>query len=139
LKRASADTKLAAKYCFFVDGLNEYDGDDEEIIDLLQDLASSKNIKVCVSSRPWNAFMDAFGNSDWQLSIHDLTREDICRNMCKTYLVKIQVSKELPDKIFAVTVSFGKSRRKLKEFGSGYPWSFETSSETLKAKTTTCP
>jgi hypothetical protein len=77
LDKVSKQTALPAKFCFFVDGLDEYEGDDEDIIALLQDLVSSPNIKICVSSRPWNAFLDAFDDSEWKLVLEELTRDDM--------------------------------------------------------------
>ncbi|KAF2803353.1 uncharacterized protein BDZ99DRAFT_400033, partial [Mytilinidion resinicola] len=69
---------LSAKFCFFIDGLDEYYGNHVEIISLLRDLITSSNIKICVSSRPWNIFEDAFGkNSSRMLALQDLTRNDI--------------------------------------------------------------
>ncbi|MCJ1381964.1 hypothetical protein MMC17_005076 [Xylographa soralifera] len=68
----------STKFCFFVDGLDEYDGDHEEIIHILKDFANSPHIKVCASSRPWNVFVDAFGQKfERKLLLEDLTREDI--------------------------------------------------------------
>jgi hypothetical protein len=66
------------KFCFFIDGLDEYEGDHCEIIDILNDMVTAPNIKICLSSRPWNCFEDAFGK-DFQhkLYLQDLTREDI--------------------------------------------------------------
>ena len=67
------------KFCFFIDGLDEYDGDHEDIIRILEDFTTLPQIKVCTSSRPWSVFVDAFG---WTLGrkllLEDLTREDIC-------------------------------------------------------------
>lgn len=77
LKKISQQTALPAKFCFFVDGLDEYEGDDEDIIDLLQKLAASSCVKICVSSRPWNAFLDAFDNLKWKLVLEDLTIDDM--------------------------------------------------------------
>ncbi|KAL9043644.1 MAG: hypothetical protein Q9214_003176, partial [Letrouitia sp. 1 TL-2023] len=66
------------RFCFFIDGLDEYNGDPDQIIDALQSLRGWPDIKICVSSRPWNEFQDAFGQpSDPQLSLEDLTRNDI--------------------------------------------------------------
>jgi hypothetical protein len=66
------------KICFFIDGLDEYDGDHFDIIDILTNLADSSYIKICLSSRPWNCFEDAFGaTADRKLYLHDLTRRDI--------------------------------------------------------------
>jgi hypothetical protein len=69
--------KLPSKFCFFIDGLDEYEGDEEDIIRLLQSLATSPNVKICVSSRPWNAFIDAFRNCSWKLVLEDLTKDDL--------------------------------------------------------------
>jgi hypothetical protein len=52
-----------AKICFFIDGLDEFEGDDTartEIIDLLEEISNSLNINVCLLSRPWLIFKDAF-------------------------------------------------------------------------------
>ncbi|KAF2501406.1 hypothetical protein BU16DRAFT_569487 [Lophium mytilinum] len=77
LEIIAKQTILPTKFCFFVDGLDEYEGDNEEIIGLLQGLTKSQNIKLCVSSRPWNAFIDAFDQSKWKLVLEDLTRDDM--------------------------------------------------------------
>ena len=69
---------VRARFCFFIDGLDEYDGDPNDIVTVLESLRSWPDIKLCISSRPWNEFKDAFGRySDLQLALEDLTREDI--------------------------------------------------------------
>ncbi|KAI8633517.1 hypothetical protein F5Y19DRAFT_244566 [Xylariaceae sp. FL1651] len=66
------------KVCFFIDGLDEYDGDHLEISQELLRLSQSRKIKFCISSRPWNVFHDAFGYDKLQhLCLHDLTKRDI--------------------------------------------------------------
>jgi hypothetical protein len=55
---------VSTKFCFFIDGLDEYSGDEEETLRLMLDISSSSNIKICVSSRPWNTFLDAFETTD---------------------------------------------------------------------------
>ena len=68
----------STKFCFFIDGLDEYDGFHEDVIDMVKDLVVSPNIKICLSSRPWNVFEEAFGsNNDRKLRVQDFTREDI--------------------------------------------------------------
>lgn len=68
----------AVKFCFFIDGLDEYVGDSVSLIDLVSSLASSPRIKVCVSSRPWNIFTRAYHDrTDGQLEVQALTRYDI--------------------------------------------------------------
>ena len=69
---------VRARFCFFIDGLDEYDGDPKDIVTVLESLRSWPDVKLCISSRPWNEFKDAFGRStDPQLALEDLTRGDI--------------------------------------------------------------
>jgi hypothetical protein len=81
LKRALqrvAESELGVKTCLFIDGLDEYSGDHYEFCQDLNHLVRSGNIKICVSSRPWNVFEDAFGgHPSKMLRIHDLTEPDI--------------------------------------------------------------
>jgi hypothetical protein len=66
------------KYCIFIDGVDEYEGDHFELCQLFKELSCSPNIKCCMSSRPWNVFRDVFeANSIPKLSLHELTRRDI--------------------------------------------------------------
>jgi len=67
-----ADCKL----CLFVDGLDEFSGDHAQLIRLFRDILGNKNIKLCVSSRPWVIFEDAFGHKP-SLRLEALTRQDI--------------------------------------------------------------
>ncbi|KAL1623190.1 hypothetical protein SLS54_004677 [Diplodia seriata] len=69
---------MFSKFCFFIDGLDEYDGNMCEIVGCLKDIHRSANIKLCLSSRPWNCFEESFGNwTDHKLYLEDLTRNDI--------------------------------------------------------------
>ena len=77
-RRLAHQEFLSARFCFFIDGLDEYDGEDTEIIKLLQDLTISSSVKICASSRQWNAFEKAFGgNVDQKLRLQDFTKNDI--------------------------------------------------------------
>ncbi len=62
--------------CFFIDGLDEYSGDQSALVDLIEELAEYPNVKICLSSRPYRAFRDAFG-SRAMLKLQDLTEPDI--------------------------------------------------------------
>lgn len=78
LKRIADRKDLAAKFCFFIDGLDEYEGDHLDFCRALQELSNSPHVKLCVSSRPWNVFEDSFGRDEaCKLYVHDLTRSDI--------------------------------------------------------------
>ena len=68
------------KFCFFIDGLDEYEGDHQMLIDFVKELVQSPNVKLCVSSRPWNVFEAAFGhNSMRKVYVQDLNERDILR------------------------------------------------------------
>ncbi|KAK0735205.1 hypothetical protein B0T26DRAFT_747018 [Lasiosphaeria miniovina] len=72
--------KIPKKFCFFIDGLDEYEGDHYHLIDMLRRLVSFGKAKICCSSRPWTCFIDAFGESqDRLLKLEDLTKNDIRR------------------------------------------------------------
>jgi hypothetical protein len=69
-------------FCFFIDGLDEFEGDEVDHWRFSRDLqswtAQAENIKLCVSSRPHIPFIRSFANDlNHQVSIHELTREDI--------------------------------------------------------------
>ena len=69
---------LAANFTFFIDGLDEYEGDYNELINVIQELAEHPNMNICASSRPYYAFKDAFGQaSERQLTLKDYTENDI--------------------------------------------------------------
>jgi hypothetical protein len=63
-------------YVFFVDGLDEFEGDKSSLISLIYQISSSPNVKVCVSSRPWPVFEDAFKQKP-SLMLQYLTYGDI--------------------------------------------------------------
>ena len=76
--RLAQHPELTSVFCFFIDGLDEFDGDHEEIVALIQGFARSENFKWCLSSRPWNVFKAAFGDSAYpSFKLEDLTKEDI--------------------------------------------------------------
>jgi hypothetical protein len=66
----------SARFCFIVDGLDEFDGDHDEIVGVFQAAASSQTVKICVSSRPLLVFEDAFKEFP-KLRLQDLTQNDI--------------------------------------------------------------
>jgi len=69
---------LPLRFCFFIDGLDEFNGDHSEVCETIKDLCRSPHIKACVASRPWNVFEDAFGAMpERRLNVHELTHNDI--------------------------------------------------------------
>ncbi|KAJ4286934.1 hypothetical protein N0V90_012814 [Kalmusia sp. IMI 367209] len=69
---------LGTKFCFFIDGLDEYHSDHEDLVECLSRLSCCPSLKLCVSSRPWNVFSRAYNNrAQGQLAVQELTRGDI--------------------------------------------------------------
>lgn len=62
--------------CMFIDGLDEYEGSSDIVIQLITDLANQTHVKVCVSSRPLLAFEKAFSGQP-SLRLQDLTYDSI--------------------------------------------------------------
>ncbi|KAI9795146.1 MAG: hypothetical protein M1816_000168 [Peltula sp. TS41687] len=94
--RLADQTSLRARFCYFVDGLDEYDGREEDIIDVLKQLAASPHIKLCVSSRPWPAFETHFSQSGRMLIVEDLTMDDM-KEYVKNELAEDDRFKELAE------------------------------------------
>ncbi|KAL8855295.1 MAG: hypothetical protein Q9178_008059 [Gyalolechia marmorata] len=64
--------------CIFVDGLDEFDhGEDvDNLLDLLETLASLGKVKICVSSRPENYIIKRMSKYS-RIRLQDLTEDDI--------------------------------------------------------------
>lgn len=69
-------TQNHMRVCLFIDGLDELEGDHEAITMFLKKLVEDFGLKICVSSRPWEAFEKAFKGTR-ALRLQDLTREDM--------------------------------------------------------------
>lgn len=68
------------KLCLFVDGLDEFDGQPEEVVKLFKVLVEDfkGRVKTCLSSRPWGVFEEAFREIP-QFRLHDLTNDGMHR------------------------------------------------------------
>ena len=65
------------KICIFVDGLDEYEGDHDDLIEIIRYL-TKMNAKICIASRPWNVFEDAFGqDAEFKVYLQDFNQHDI--------------------------------------------------------------
>ncbi|KAF1960072.1 hypothetical protein CC80DRAFT_438555, partial [Byssothecium circinans] len=77
-KRLAKLPIMDTQFCFFIDGLDEYGGD--QVSNIPQTNLRAANIKLCVASRPWNVFEEAFGAQlDCKLYLQDLNKPDIFR------------------------------------------------------------
>lgn len=69
--------EFQARFCFFIDGLDEYHGDEEDLVEILSFFSCTLNIKLCVSSRPRVIFDEAFKSSQLNLVISDFIQDDM--------------------------------------------------------------
>ncbi|RYO79070.1 hypothetical protein DL766_008477 [Monosporascus sp. MC13-8B] len=68
------------RFCYFIDGLDEYDGDPLEHRKLAEKLvawADSKAAKAVCSARSYTVFLDIFSRAGITINFHQLTRSDI--------------------------------------------------------------
>jgi hypothetical protein len=71
-------TETDKRLCFFIDGLDEYEGDTRDVISLVGILRALKHVKICVSSRQWNEFEEAYGKGGAaKIYMQDFNHEDI--------------------------------------------------------------
>ncbi|KAM0306896.1 hypothetical protein ACHAPM_001474 [Fusarium culmorum] len=64
------------KLCFFIDGLDEFEGQDMDAAAFIEEIGSFTNAKVIVSSRPHPAFVSLFSTKP-RMNLPDLTKDDI--------------------------------------------------------------
>lgn len=69
------------RICLFIDGLDEYEGDYWKFAKSINLwAASSRDVKFCVSSRPYGTFLRHFALDETRhLRLHELTRADMYR------------------------------------------------------------
>jgi hypothetical protein len=71
------------RFLFFIDGLDEFAGDHTELVNFILEISQFRNVKICVASRPWLKFEEAFGKRP-RLKVEILTRPDIIRFVSET-------------------------------------------------------
>ncbi|KAI8955415.1 hypothetical protein F4801DRAFT_326808 [Xylaria longipes] len=64
------------RFCIFIDGLDEYTGSYDHLVDYIDQLQSSRNVKFCVSSRPELELVERFRDLK-QLRLQDLNQSGI--------------------------------------------------------------
>lgn len=82
--------------CFFIDGLDEFQGDQDDLMDVISEISQNPSVKCCLSSRSDRLFREAFGQSS-MLKLQDLTRQDI-REYVEANLQSLSQLKRLPIK-----------------------------------------
>lgn len=63
--------------CLYVDGLDEYGGDSDDILWLLKIFTEIRHVKICASSRPENAFIQAWEETGKKLYMEHFNDADI--------------------------------------------------------------
>jgi hypothetical protein len=76
-QKIAEDTKLDVKFCFFIDGLDEYNGDEKDVLLILEALSVSRNIKICASSRPGRVYEQWLQKQDRMFDIAQFTMKDM--------------------------------------------------------------
>lgn len=66
----------STKFFLMIDGLDEFDGNSKELADWIIRVSRRPNVKLCVASRPWLAFEEAFKSLPY-LRVETLTSQDI--------------------------------------------------------------
>ena len=66
------------RVCIFIDGLDEYEGDEDKLMTTIRRLSQSSGIKVCASSRPEEIFRQGFANCP-HIRLQDLNYPDILK------------------------------------------------------------
>jgi len=69
--------RLQARFCFFIDGLDEYSGDEEDLVNVLAIFDKNPHVKLCVSSRPRQFLDEVYQSRRQTLVIHKFTKEDM--------------------------------------------------------------
>ncbi|KAK5121706.1 hypothetical protein LTR85_004581 [Meristemomyces frigidus] len=64
------------RFCFFIDGLDEYEGDYTVLLGIISNISALDNVKCCISSRPEVQFSTAFADTA-RLKMEDLNGPDI--------------------------------------------------------------
>lgn len=62
--------------CIFIDGLDEFNGSHDKLLNLIRGLRQNINVKFCLSSRPNRSFQNELGSSA-MLKLQFLTKPDI--------------------------------------------------------------
>jgi len=73
------------RVCLFTDGLDEFSGEHEKLVKIVDDALTLENVKICLASHPWPIFDNAYGRRS-NLMSQNLKFDDIKRyaeaNLC---------------------------------------------------------
>lgn len=89
------------KFFFLIDGLDECAEDHDDLVRFMRHLTEGKNVKMCISSRPWAEFEDSYQDAP-HLKVHERTSDGV-RHFVQCHLSQSRGFGELRkrDEIFA--------------------------------------
>ncbi|KAK1711695.1 hypothetical protein BDP67DRAFT_438301 [Colletotrichum lupini] len=76
----SLENAASYLFCYFIDGLDEYEGDpldQKHLAEMLRKWSRKDNVKIICSARPSTVTLDIFGASKTFFELHKLTKADI--------------------------------------------------------------
>lgn len=65
------------KICIFIDGLDEFEEDHQELTNFFKKYSLDGSVKICLSSRPWNTFEAAFQTTGPSVKLQEITQPDL--------------------------------------------------------------
>lgn len=86
------------RFCFFIDGLDEYEGDSiqhSELASCLQSWGQSDSVKIVCAGRSHSEFLDTFSAAGRTIHLHRHTRSDIRRYARTMFLEILENAEEL--------------------------------------------
>ncbi|KAK3719446.1 hypothetical protein LTR37_004304 [Vermiconidia calcicola] len=96
---AALAASSGARYCIFIDGLDEFVGDYDDVLKVILALRDLRNVKCCVSSRPEIKIMRKLAHFP-RMQLHDLNYRDISEF----------VLQKLPDKKFSTISEYAAAK-----------------------------
>ncbi|KAL8900482.1 MAG: hypothetical protein Q9192_001043 [Flavoplaca navasiana] len=97
LKRFLEQKPGSVTVCAFIDGLDEFTGDEDTLLDIIRFFSKSPHCKICVSSRPEQAFLHEFQLCP-KLRVQDLNRQDLERMINQRLLPRLTTHRSTSQK-----------------------------------------
>ncbi|KAI0903290.1 hypothetical protein F4823DRAFT_568846 [Ustulina deusta] len=85
-KRITEQARPDTTFCFFTGGLDEYDGEEKDLIPLLQPLSITRHITICASSQPGRQCEKFLRNYNRTFDMSKFTKE-YKRRYINTHLI----------------------------------------------------
>lgn len=89
LTRFLSQKPASVSLCVFIDGLDEFVGDEEQLLRLVDLFSKTSQCKVCVAGRPEQVFRQEFRHCP-QLRVQDLNDEDMRRTVNQKLIPSLQ-------------------------------------------------